>query len=152
MANYRTIRELKPYRGVNLFRLHKDGSFYYYAFEDDDQITTRSLKELKRKVDERLGKNPQKIKVTLVRFYRGSYEFVLSHDEYREIMDHPFGDAEDKLVGKLQDMMDRDEIKYCKADYMLEVNGEMCEHFTDDFLDEIKFDIEELAKRNSENF
>lgn len=54
MANYRTIRELKPYRGIKVFRLHKDGEFFYYAFEDDDQITVKSLKELKKKIDERI--------------------------------------------------------------------------------------------------
>lgn len=54
MANYRTIRELNRYKGIKMFRLHKDGLFYYYAFENDNQITTRSLKELKRKVDERI--------------------------------------------------------------------------------------------------
>lgn len=55
MANYRTIRELNPYMGVRCFRLHKDGIFYYYAFEDDNQITVWSLKELHEAIKQRLN-------------------------------------------------------------------------------------------------
>lgn len=146
MANYRTIRELKPYKGINLFRLHKNGEFYYYAFEDDNQITTRSLKELKRKVDERLEKKPHRIKMTLVRFICISHEFIVSDDKYNDIMENPMGDAEMNLLEKLHDMSEDDPIKYCNSDYMFEVDGEICEKFTDNFLEEVKGDVEDLMK------
>lgn len=61
MANYRTIRELKPYLGVKVFRLHKDGVFYYYAFEGDDQITVRSRKELHKAIEQRVGKKSARV-------------------------------------------------------------------------------------------
>lgn len=39
MANYRTIKELKSYRGFRIFRLHKDGAWYYWAEYNGKQIS-----------------------------------------------------------------------------------------------------------------
>lgn len=51
MANYRTVRELKPYKGADITRLHTNGSFYYFAFMGDGPILwSNTLKELKEKV------------------------------------------------------------------------------------------------------
>lgn len=51
MANYRTVRELKPYKGADITRLHMNGSFYYFAFMGDGPILrANTLKELKGKV------------------------------------------------------------------------------------------------------
>lgn len=53
MANYRTVRELKPYKGAEITRLHKDGIFSYFAFMGDGTtLRARTLKELKGKVRE----------------------------------------------------------------------------------------------------
>lgn len=56
MANYRTIKELTPYKGYRIRRLHKDGEWYYFAgFSDDDLymegIKARSLKDIKKTID-----------------------------------------------------------------------------------------------------
>lgn len=53
MANYRTVRELKPYKGADIARLHTKGKFYYFAFMGDGtEFISYSLKELKRMVKE----------------------------------------------------------------------------------------------------
>ena len=53
MANYRTVRELKPYKGAEITRLHRNGSFLYFGFMGDGtEFMADSLKELKRMVKE----------------------------------------------------------------------------------------------------
>lgn len=53
MTNYRTVRELKPYKGADITRLHTKGRFYYFAFMGDGtEFMADSLKELKRMVKE----------------------------------------------------------------------------------------------------
>jgi len=68
MANYRTIKELTPYKGYRIRRLHKDGEWYYFAgFSDDDLymegIKARSLKDIKKTIDAliREGNNMTKL-------------------------------------------------------------------------------------------
>lgn len=53
MANYRTVRELKPYKGAEITRLHRNGAFDYYAFMGDGAILhAETLNGLKGKVRE----------------------------------------------------------------------------------------------------
>lgn len=53
MANHRTIRELKPYKGAEMERVHKDGRYYYIAYMGDGAIICEhTLKELKKAVRE----------------------------------------------------------------------------------------------------
>lgn len=52
MANYRTYRELNPYKGKKITRLHKDGSWYYFVGERlDTKPVGRTLKEAKHFID-----------------------------------------------------------------------------------------------------
>lgn len=54
MANYRTLKELTPYKGYGITRVHKNGDWFYYACKNSIPVTecleTRSLKEIKRKI------------------------------------------------------------------------------------------------------
>ena len=87
-----------------------------------------------------------KVKMTTVRFICATHEFEISDDEYNDLMD--CGATELKLVHKLGDMIDKNPTKYVNADYMFEVDGNICEPFCDGFLDEIKCDVEELMNES----
>ena len=52
MSNYRTVRELKSYKGTEITRLHRNGRFSYFGFMGDGTIIMKgSLKELRREID-----------------------------------------------------------------------------------------------------
>lgn len=52
MANYRTVRELKPYKGAEITRLHSNGAYFYYAFMGDGiVIMEMSLRELRKEIN-----------------------------------------------------------------------------------------------------
>ncbi len=51
MANYRTLTELKPYKGWQIQRLHINGRYEYFGGKDGTVFKESSLKELKMMID-----------------------------------------------------------------------------------------------------
>ena len=53
MSNHRTILSLKPYKGANITRIHKNGCFIYVHKNAYGELIHRSsLKELKKVIDD----------------------------------------------------------------------------------------------------
>lgn len=53
MANYRTLRDLKPYKGADITRVHSNGKFTYYGFMPNGIIIPAmpSLKSLRKEIN-----------------------------------------------------------------------------------------------------
>ena len=56
MANYRTIKELTPYKGYRIRRLHKDRKFYYFFgitdYDLDNEVfKANSLKDIRKTIN-----------------------------------------------------------------------------------------------------
>ena len=53
MANYRTRRDLKPYKGADISRVHSNGKFTYYGFMPNGIIIPAmpSLKSLRKEIN-----------------------------------------------------------------------------------------------------
>ena len=90
----------------------------------------------------------KEVKVTIIRYSVASHEFELTDDEYEDFLD-PFGEMELGLIAKTAELINNGPMEYTNSDYMLEVDGELCESFCDGFLEEIKCDVEERLNHES---
>ena len=61
MANYRTVMELKPYKGCSVRRIHSNGVYRYIAEKDGKEIASAcSLNSLRKNIRSQLEKAQEK--------------------------------------------------------------------------------------------